>query len=119
MIGPADLRIEERDRVVVARLVGEVDLSNAAEVGARLTESVGNEALGVVLDLSDTRYLDSSGIQLVFELAERLSSRGQRLCIHVPDDAPLRRVLMLVEIETAAPLAATLDGAVATVEGAA
>lgn len=119
MIGPADLQVEGDERVVVARLLGEVDLSNAAEVGARLTESVANDALGVVLDLSETRYLDSSGVQLVFELGERLTSRGQRLCIFAPDGAPVRRVLTVVEIETAVPMAATFDDARATVEGAA
>jgi anti-anti-sigma factor len=119
MIGPAELRIDEEDGVVVARLVGEVDLSNASEVGARLTESVVNWALGVVLDLSETRYLDSSGVQLVFELAERLTSRGQRLCLCVPEDAPVRRVLTVVDVESAVPIAATLEDARATVQGAA
>src|SRR5205085_9308156 len=43
--------------VVVARITGEIDLSNAAEVGDRIAAAVPNTALGVVIDLTATSYL--------------------------------------------------------------
>ena len=43
-------------------------------------------------DQTQTAYLDSSGVSLVFELAERLNSRQQHVRVVVPEDAPLRRV---------------------------
>lgn len=101
--------------VVVARLGGEVDLSNASEVGDELTAAVPNSALGLVLDLTATEYLDSSGVHLVFELAERLRRRQQQLRIVVPAGAPIRRVLRIVELDDSVPVLATVDEAVAEI----
>ena len=59
--------------MVVARLTGEVDMTNAAYIGDELTKAVPNEALGLVIDLTGTRYLDSAAIELLFELARKLA----------------------------------------------
>jgi anti-anti-sigma factor len=103
------------DGVVVARLSGEVDLSNAAEVGDELTAGVPNSALGLVLDLTATEYLDSSGVHLFFELAERLRRRQQRLLIAVPAGAPIRRILRIVELDDTVPVMGTVEEAVAQI----
>jgi anti-anti-sigma factor len=100
------------DDVVIARLSGEVDLSNAAEVGDALAAGVPNSALGLVLDLTATTYLDSSGVHLVFDLAERLRTRQQQLRIVVPAGAPIRRVLRIVELGDTVPVVASVDEAV-------
>lgn len=98
--------------VVVARLTGEIDLSNAAEIGATLAEGVPNSALGLVVDLTATSYLDSSGVHLVFDLAERLRRRQQQLRVVVPAGAPVRRVLRIVRLDSAVPVVPTVDEAV-------
>jgi anti-anti-sigma factor len=103
------------DDVVVARLSGEIDLSNAAQVGEDLGAGVPNSALGLVIDLTATEYLDSSGVHLVFDLAERLQRRQQQLRVVVPDGAPIRRVLRIVELDGAVPVLATVDEAVAQI----
>jgi anti-anti-sigma factor len=103
------------DDVVVARLSGEIDLSNAAQVGEDLSAGVPNSALGLVIDLTATEYLDSSGVHLVFDLAERLQRRQQQLRVVVPDGAPIRRVLRIVELDGAVPVLATVDEAVAQI----
>jgi anti-anti-sigma factor len=105
--------------VVVARLGGEVDLSNASEVGDELTAAVPNSALGLVLDLTATEYLDSSGIHLVFELAERLQRRQQQLRVVVPPGAPIRRVLRIVKLDESVPVVATVEEAAAQIREAA
>jgi anti-anti-sigma factor len=109
-----DLADSEGD-VVVVRLGGEVDLSNAAEVREELTAVVPNSALGLVLDLTATEYLDSSGVHLVFELSERLRLRQQQLRVVVPSDAPIRRVLRIVELDDSVPVTADVDEAVAAI----
>jgi len=75
---------DRRGEVLVAALDGEVDASNAAEVGERLRRALGNASTALVLDLSPTSYLDSAGISLVFRLAEELGARQQRLVVVVP-----------------------------------
>jgi len=93
---------------VLARLSGEIDLSNAQSVREQLLAAVPNTASELVLDLSETEYLDSSGVRLIFELADRLRSRGQKLAIVVPDHSHVRRVLVLTEVQRVVPISATV-----------
>jgi anti-anti-sigma factor len=109
----ATVRTERDGDLVFAIIAGEVDPSNARDLGRELTGAVPNDAMAVVLDLSDVTYLDSSGVQMVFELAERLDGRQQRLAVVVPTGAPARKVLDIVSIDATAPLADTRDEAVA------
>jgi anti-anti-sigma factor len=109
----ADIALERRGNAVVAKLSGEIDMTNAAYVGGELTRSVPNEASGLVVDLTETRYLDSAGIELLFELARRLRRRRQELRLVLPPSSPLRRVLVLTEMHTVAPLHDELDSALA------
>jgi len=105
--------------VVMARLRGEIDLSNAKAIGSLVSGAVPNEASGVVLDLTDVTYLDSSGVHLVFELAERLGSRQQNLALVLPEGARIHRVLDLVNVRAVLPVATTAaDGAAAVRPGA-
>jgi len=88
-------------------------MTNAGYIGDELTRAVPNEALGLVVDLTGTRYLDSAAVELLFELARRLTRRRQRLSLALPQTSPLRRVLLLTDVETAAPLFDTVEEALA------
>ena len=107
------------DDVIVARITGEIDLSNASEVGEKLSGAVPNTALGMVIDLTATSYLDSSGVHLLFELGERLQRRQQQLRVVVPEGGPIRRVLRIVELDETVPVMASVDDAVAQIRAAA
>jgi anti-anti-sigma factor len=90
-------RVEARD-LGAARLIcvsGEIDLSNAPDVLERIGLAIPPEAHVVVLDLSDTAYLDSAGVAMIFRLAERLSNCRQRLRLVVPREAAIRAVVDL------------------------
>jgi anti-anti-sigma factor len=107
----ATLDLEREGHTTYAALAGEIDPSNARELGRRLTGAVPNDVLTVILDLSDVEYIDSSGVQLIFELAERLEARQQRLAVVVPEGAPAQRVLEIVALDATAPVAQTRTGA--------
>jgi anti-sigma B factor antagonist len=107
-----DVQGEDSD-VVIARVTGEIDLASADTVGGELATAVPNRALGLVLDLSGTSYLDSSGVSLIFELAERLRRRQQQLRLVVPENAPLRRVLRIVNAAGVLAITASVDEAIA------
>jgi anti-anti-sigma factor len=92
------------DRVVIAALPEEIDLANARGIASMVSAAVPNEAVGLVLDLSGTSYLDSSGVHLVFDLADRLAARQQKLVLAVPEGANVRRVLELVDVTVVAPM---------------
>jgi anti-sigma B factor antagonist len=107
----ADIAVERHGGTVVGRLTGEVDMTNAALVRDRLLDAVPNDALALVLDLGGCRYLDSAGIEVIFDLSRRLQRRRQELRLVVPDSSPLGRVLTLTEVNTVAPVHATLESA--------
>jgi anti-sigma B factor antagonist/stage II sporulation protein AA (anti-sigma F factor antagonist) len=112
----AELDVEQRERGPVVRIRGEIDLSNASIVRAEILDALSHTAAGIVLDLTETTYLDSSGVRLLFDLAERLQARRQRLALVVTEAALVRRVLVLTKLDDAVPLHEELDDALAALE---
>ena len=60
--------------VTVAIVEGEVDLAVAERVAAELEAAPRTDGSGLVVDLSGVSYLDSSGVHLLFKLANRRHS---------------------------------------------
>ena len=109
----AEIAVERRGASVVARLSGEIDMTNASYLGDELVSAVPNEVQALVVDLTGTRYLDSAAVELLFELSRRLNRRRQQLRLALPGGSPLRRVLLLTDIESAAPLHESVADALA------
>jgi anti-sigma B factor antagonist len=103
----AKLTVEDRDELRVATIAGEIDASNAEDVKAALMADLPNAALGLIADLQNLGYLDSSGIAALFELAERLRQRGQAVAVVVSDGALIRPTIELTGLGSVALLAAT------------
>ena len=112
----ARIQIETTGSTVVARISGEVDISNVGPIKRKLFDSVPSSSPGLVVDVSETSYLDSSGVYLLFELARALEGRGQRLSVVAPPTAPSTRVLLITGLDRMVPVATTLEEAVAQVE---
>ena len=104
---------------MIAHVSGEIDLATAPVIGEQLSDVIPNKALGLVVDLTETSYLDSSGISLIFDLAERLRRRQQQLRLVVPEDAPMRRVLRIVDAGGTIPVLATVAEATSEIRDAA
>jgi anti-anti-sigma factor len=107
--------VEPSEELPVARITGEIDMANADEVAARLGAAVSNAASGLVVDLSGVAYLDSAGVRGLFDLSGRLRRRGQRLATVVPEDAPVRRVLEVIELRRVAAVCASEQDARAAI----
>ena len=105
----ATVEVRRRGDAVVVAIRGEVDISNVEEVEKALAASVDNGVRRHVIDLSETVYLDSVGIRLLFAFAEQLRARRQEVHVVVPEDAPIRRVLMLVDLPGLVPMHASVD----------
>jgi anti-anti-sigma factor len=102
---------ETHGDVAVAHLEGEVDMSNADAIAGRMRGLLTNRSTALVVDLIPTTYLDSSGIRLLFELADELRRRQQKLHVVVPETSPLRRVVTLTGLDSAMPTHTTLEAA--------
>jgi anti-anti-sigma factor len=107
----AELSFETAGNVVVGRVVGEIESVNAEEMSTALAGRLTSDRAGLVIDLSRVTYLDSAGIELLFDLARRLRTHRQRLRLVVPVNSPMRRVLELCDIDRAAPIDATVESA--------
>ena len=113
----ATLRVRERGALVMAAVEGEIDLSNASSLLDDLTRSVANSSRGLVLDLLELEFLDSSGIHMLYELAERLATRQQGFAVVREPDAPPRRAIEVSGVEPAAWMHADRATAVAALGG--
>ena len=104
--------VSYRESVGVVSLRGEVDLVQAQDLRHRLVSAIRNEDTGLVVDLSDATYIDSVGVSLLFELAERLGERQLRLAVVVPEGGLVTRVLRIVNLKSVAAVCPTVDEAV-------
>ena len=114
----ASVELERRDSVGIARLSGDVDITQAASLRQQLLNAVRNDDLGLVVDLTHTRYLDSVGVSLLFELAERLAGRQLRFGVVVPEEGLIQRVLAIVNLDSVAEVHRGVDDALAALRGA-
>ena len=109
----ADVSFQVVEGVQVATISGEVDASNCGEIAARLETAMSDEEPGLVIDLSDTTYLDSSGIDVLFETARHLDRHQQELRVVVPAESFIADVLTTVSWESTGVIDRTVAEAVA------
>lgn len=112
----AAVTVSMLDGVPVARVQGEVDASNARSVCERLIEAVPNTALGMVVDLSATEYLDSSGVHTLFEVADALRRRQQQLHLVVAPETFVADVMDAVDMGESVAQFPALSDAVAALD---
>jgi anti-anti-sigma factor len=113
----ARLSFETDDGVELASIAGEVDASNVAELSEQLLERVSNDTHAVVIDLTDTSYIDSSGISLIFDASARLRNRRQELRLVVPPGSFVGEVLSAVSMQESVPIDPALAEALEAVRG--
>jgi len=108
----SQFRVADRGSIPVAHIEGELDASSAPALRNRLYDAVANDDLGLVVDLSDATYVDSAGLNLLFELAERLTTRQVAFAVVYPEGGIVERVFTLVDIASVASVHHSVDAAV-------
>ena len=111
----ADVQITQSRYALIAQLSGEIDMSNAEDMGATVVGATPNEVAGVVLDLTDVEYLDSAGIYVIFGVRASLQARGQTLVMVIPADSPVHDALRLSGAERPGEIAENVDEALKTI----
>jgi anti-anti-sigma factor len=112
----ARLSFESDGGVELAHVAGEVDASNVEDLTNQLLQGVSNQSKAVVLDLTETSYIDSSGISLIFDAAARLRNRRQELRLVVTPRSFVGEVLAAVSMERSVAIDPALDDALRAVE---
>jgi anti-anti-sigma factor len=94
---------------VFVALKGELDLSQRPGLDAAL--SVADDVTTVILDLSETRYLDSSALGAFIALRERLLDRSGGEVLITGADRHVRRILDITGLDAAFQSFDSLDDA--------
>jgi anti-anti-sigma factor len=105
------LEIERIDGVPIVRISEDIDAANAAITHQQLADALGPDASSLVIDLSETRYVDSAGIDMLLRLSGRLDHRRAKLILVIPDTSQLKRLASIVGLPNAAAIHPTLPAA--------
>ena len=103
--------------VRVVRLEGDIDLARAPALREDLRRSVGKDDRGLVIDLTEVRYLDSAGVNALFAVSDDLAARHLPLALVVAEGGLLDRVLDLVDVRSAVRVERSVEAAVAALGG--
>jgi anti-anti-sigma factor len=99
----------------VVRLTGDADITRAPAIREELTSAVDNRHAGLVVDLTETTYLDSAAVNVLFEVAETLRDHQLRMALVIPAGGLVERVVRLVDLDSVAPIRPDVDAALAYV----
>lgn len=117
MTPPPNLRLELEGGVAVMSLSGEIDLATGPEIDQALREHFPAEATAMVLDLTDVTFLDSSAVQMLFELHLDLTRSRRTLSIVLAPGALPRRSIEICDGSRLLDLYPSLQDALRTVGG--
>jgi anti-sigma B factor antagonist len=86
---------QQRDGMLVLSVSGELDLATAPDLCMRLTRLRMARRPIVVIDLTDLRFCDSTGLRALLGEAREARIAGGRLSVIVPPGSAVRRLLDL------------------------
>ena len=100
----------QESRIAIVRMPDEIDIANAGRLVAELTSACVGGVSVVVADMTHTTFCDASGGRMLVTAHKRAAESGVELRAAVAS-ARVRRVLMLLELDTIVPIHPTLDAA--------
>ena len=100
----------DADRHVVA-VRGEINLFTAPELKSALSEAIESGHTRIVVDLTDTTFLDSTALGVLIGAVKRLRSRDGRLTIVNVDDN-IAKTFEITGLDQIFPISGTRDEAV-------
>jgi anti-anti-sigma factor len=106
------LEIETVDGVPIAHVREDIDAANAASTGERLADGLAPDASSLVVDLSETRYLDSAAVDMLLRLADRLDHRRAKLILVISEGSQLARLATIVGLPAAIAIHPSVASAV-------
>lgn len=99
------------DGVGVVVVKGEIDLMTAPELSAAL-DPIADSSIGIVLDLTETSFIDSTGLAIIVQLWKRTNSSGPgRVHLVVTPHTQPDQVLRLTGVLPAVPTFASREQA--------
>jgi anti-sigma B factor antagonist len=110
MSGPAGFSVSMISGIPVVRAPAEIDIGNAGQLRAALLAAAGDGHASLVVDLSETAFCDTAGLQVLVLGHRRAVAEGGEFRL-VVQAAPLLRLFSLTGVDCVIPTYATLDEA--------
>jgi anti-sigma B factor antagonist len=104
--------IEEVDGVPVVAAPEEIDITNAEALRSALLKAAANGHRTLVVDMTWTRFCDSSGLHALVAAHRRAEAEGREVLLVIPDTAVLR-VFALTGLDRVIPNFTSLAEALA------
>jgi anti-sigma B factor antagonist len=109
-----EFAIEQRkvdNDTCIVSVEGEVDLFTAPEFRQRVFAPVGRAVRRLIVDLSDTTFIDSAGLGVLIEAHRRLTPRGGTMIVVCDHDA-IVKTFRITGLDGVFTLASSVDDAV-------
>jgi anti-sigma B factor antagonist len=106
------------DGVYVVRVRGEVDMSHEEELSAELRSAVDAEASGIVVDLTECEFIDSTGVRALLLGREAQSAeRGSPSIAVAASSEQILRILSVMGVNRVIQIHSTVEEAAAALSG--
>ncbi len=106
------------ENVYVVRVTGEVDMSHEEELRGELHTALATDSKGIVVDLTECEFIDSSGVRALLRSREAQNSEdgSEHLAVAASSEQILR-ILSVMGIDRVIPIRPTVEEAAAEISG--
>jgi anti-sigma B factor antagonist len=106
------------ENVHVVRVRGEVDMSHEEELRGELRNAIAAEPKGIVVDLTECEFIDSSGVRaLLLSREAQNSDEGSEHLAVAASSEQILRILGVMGIDRVIPIRPTVEEAAAAITG--
>jgi anti-anti-sigma factor len=116
MARPSEIVVEKTPTVWVLGLPGEHDLATVDVLSAR-TDAALQAGANVVVDLTETTFIDSIMVGAIFAGFRSATKEGRSFLVVSPTGRSSRRIIELVSMEDVVPVYETIREALAALGG--
>jgi anti-sigma B factor antagonist len=102
--------------ITVLELLGDHDLATADDLSAAIDQALASRP-GLIVDLTETTFIDSTVVHLLINAHQVLEARGHQLTVQITEASTALRVLELTQLDNALGLARDRDEAIASANG--
>ena len=102
--------------ITVLELLGDHDLATADELAATIDQALASRP-GLVVDLTEATFMDSTVVHLLINAHQVLAARGHELIVQITEASAVLRVLELTQLDNALGIARDRDEAIASANG--
>jgi anti-sigma B factor antagonist len=114
-----DFQLREEDvdgQTHVLTVSGEIHVSTAPEFSRRLNAAIAHGKTGLVLDLTPTEFIDSTGLSVLLNGLRRVTRQRGRMAL-VCTNPTVLRLFEITRLDTTFDIRATRDEAIQAVRG--